>query len=124
MENIRNGNKTKEAIKVMRAYLEGAIIQIRGNSIDDWTDCDPNPEWDWMHYQYRIKPKANYRACKNARELYNLIQEHGSWIVKKFEDTFMQISLINDMTPYQLWFDNYTFADGSPIGIRDDKDGD
>lgn len=124
MENVRNNNKTKEAIKIMTAYLEGAPIQLRGGVFDDWEDCSPNPEWDWMHYEYRIKAKHKYRACKNARELYSLIQEHGSWIVKKFEDTFMQISLINDMTPYQLWFDNYTFADGSPIGVRDNKYGD
>ena len=70
MENVRNNNKTKEAIKIMTAYLEGAPIQLRGGVFDDWTDCTPNPEWDWMHYEYRIKAKHKYRACKNTRELY------------------------------------------------------
>jgi len=50
---------TEEKIKVMLAHDRGAQIQIRDVDEDfdsyTWEDC-PNPNWDWVHIEYRIKP--------------------------------------------------------------------
>ena len=51
-----NKDKTKEAIKVMQAYVDGKAIQYRDISLN-WVDCGDNPKWQWFLTDYRIKPE-------------------------------------------------------------------
>lgn len=51
--------------EVMKAYDEGAIIEVRdrrsnGNS---WI-VHGSPLWDWVVYEYRVKPKPELRPWK------------------------------------------------------------
>jgi hypothetical protein len=45
--------ETKQAIKVMQAYVDGAEIE-RLELSNKWTATSA-PRWDWIHYPYRIK---------------------------------------------------------------------
>ena len=51
-----NKEQTKEAIKVMQAYVDGKEIQYRDISLN-WVDCGDNPKWQWFLTDYRIKPE-------------------------------------------------------------------
>lgn len=42
-------------IAVMRAYLDGKQIQVRG-TVFDWSDVT-NPSFDWSKLSYRVKPE-------------------------------------------------------------------
>ena len=62
-----NPEQTKEAIRVMQAYLDGKEVQYRIKKCDsrsvlkpDWCDIDA-PCWDFDGYEYRIKPTATLR---------------------------------------------------------------
>lgn len=49
---------TKEMIKVMQAYEDGAEIEFRVLAGSVWHSCvTSGPEWDWSSIDYRVKPK-------------------------------------------------------------------
>lgn len=54
-----NREQTKEAIRVMQAFVDGKEVeyQIRGGH---WVAAIP-PNWNWLNTQYRIKPTAKLR---------------------------------------------------------------
>jgi hypothetical protein len=47
---------TKEKIAVMQAFLDGKKIQWTGGG-SEWSDFDGEPIWNWLQYDYRIKPE-------------------------------------------------------------------
>lgn len=49
-----NKEKTKEYIKVMQAYVDGAEIEFNVRVIDRFIKVD-YPTWDWKQNNYRIK---------------------------------------------------------------------
>lgn len=47
----------KGKIAVMQAYEMGREVQVRyRNGVLGWQNSK-SPEWDWLNYEYRIKPK-------------------------------------------------------------------
>ncbi len=50
-----NKQETAEAIKVMQAYVDGTEIECK-TGMDEWLS-GVEPAWDFLHGQYRIKPK-------------------------------------------------------------------
>lgn len=50
---------TAEMIAVMQAFERGEEIQcIRLGIVDDWVKCATPPyKWNWIGYDYRIKPR-------------------------------------------------------------------
>lgn len=113
-------SKTKEAIKIMTAYLEGATIQFRGDVCEDWEDCSPNPEWDWMHYEYRIKPTIQYRPYESEIECIRDLSNHlpHNWIKLKNKNHYVQLMTINSNIDFAQMFETYTYLDGNPFGIK------
>ena len=70
---------TKEMIEVMQAYERGEQIEHRDRCGDNWY-LSQVPSWDWVQYEYRIKPKPTYRPYKNADEFLAAQKEHGMYI--------------------------------------------
>lgn len=54
-----NPEQTKEAIRVMQAYVDGKEVEYKWGLMD-WNSID-KPEWNWSAYDYRIKPTATLR---------------------------------------------------------------
>ncbi len=78
-----NIEQTKEAIRVMQAYVDGNEVEFKWGSMD-WNSTD-KPEWNWSAYDYRIKPTAKLRPW-TADEV-----PLGAWI--RFKDKPQEISL-------------------------------
>jgi hypothetical protein len=62
-----NIEQTKEAIRIMQAYVDGKEVQYLGKKrnpmgllLSDWCDTH-EPFWNFEHYDYRIKPTAKLR---------------------------------------------------------------
>ena len=74
---------TKEKIEIMQAYDRGEQIQIKGSNID-WIDIIDivSPKWDWINYDYRIKPKTKYVPFETAEEFLEAQNEHGQVIIQ------------------------------------------
>jgi hypothetical protein len=52
-----SAEETKEAIKVMQAYVDGKDIEVRFKSslvVDDWDIQTAEPKWNWSVCRYRI----------------------------------------------------------------------
>ena len=126
----------REAAKVMEAYANGKKIQCNDNHLGngEWVTTD-NPSFNWDKYAYRIKPEPRYRPFKSQEECWNEMLKHQpfGWLksIRKQEKVhigrvfevkdFALITLsinegINNNPSY--FFDEYTFADGTPFGIK------
>ena len=129
----------KEAAKVMEAYANGKKIQCNDNHLGngEWVTTD-NPSFNWDKYAYRIKPESRYRPFKSQEECWNEMLKHQpfGWIksIKKQEkvhigrifdtpDGVLITLSINEGLNYSssYLFNKYTFADGTPFGIKKEE---
>ena len=131
---------TKEDIKkfmpLMQAMLEGKTIQ---RHLDDmgWVYTDKIFVGDGVSL-YRIKPEPKYRPFKTNEECWNERQNHQpfGWLKSKkngsfccigevsWSDAFRDVHITystNESLAHSTIsvFNEYTFADGTPFGIRE-----
>lgn len=66
--------------------------------------------------------EPKYRPFKDVKECWNEMLKHEpfGWIKIKNENYLNVLESINNAKNYQYIFDNYTFADGTPFGIKED----
>lgn len=129
-------NQAKEFYPILQAFAEGKVIECRtklsaveGSDIpNNWTEMTEIEFWN--NTEYRIKPEPKYRPFKDAKECWAEMQKHQPVGFMKFKDTesgyYMLTSIargvgvgINDsLFSYDRVFDDYTFADGLPFGVK------
>ncbi len=124
--------ETVERIKVMQAFVDGKQIQYK-ESDGKWKDVK-DPMWFSVN-EYRIKPEPKYRPFANAEECWQEMLKHQpfGWLKHKEEKenyhilkiTDSRISMIDvceEVTffDYNETFKQYTFADGTPFGIKEE----
>ena len=125
----------KEAAKVMEAYANGKKIQYLDGD-NEWIDT-PNPFFDWHNYVYRIKPGLKYRPFKNQEECWEEMLKHQpfGWLKSIRKQEKVHIGRVFEVKDYLLitlsineglntnssyFFNEYTFADGTPFGIKEE----
>ena len=122
---------------LFQAIAEGKAIQVESG--DDWMDIDFDGEGVNASTLitcpecYRIKPEPKYRPFKDAEECWEEMLKHQPFGFMKFKDTesgyYMLTSIargvgvgINDsLFSYDRVFDDYTFADGTPFGVKEEE---
>ena len=126
----------REAAKVMEAYANGKKIQCNDNRLGngEWVTTD-NPSFNWDKYAYRIKPNPKYRPFKTQEECWNEMLKHQpfGWLKSIKKQEKVHIGRVFEVKDYVLitlsineginnnpsyFFDEYTFADGTPFGIK------
>jgi hypothetical protein len=55
-----NIEQTKEAIRVMQAFVDGKELEWRYRGIERW-ETIISPKWNWIDNEYRIKPTPTLR---------------------------------------------------------------
>lgn len=108
-------------IAVMQAYADGKKIEI-GYRGSGWTDVE-EPSWDWINYDYRIKPEPKYRPYENAEEFLADWRKHGGLIKTKdniryvFLTTFDRYRVGNDIMSitYGSLFKGYVWDDDGSV---------
>lgn len=130
-------NQAKEFYPILQAFAEGKVIETRtdpnvvGKGLEDMNDWTKMNEIEhWNNIQYRVKPEPTYRPFANAEECWAEMLKHEPFGWVKFKDTesgyymLTGISIgvgvgINDsLFSYDRVFDDYTFADGLPFGVK------
>lgn len=126
---------TKDMIEVMQAYDRGEQIERRDRCGNNWF-LAPIPTWDWVQYEYRVKPKPTYRPYKNIAEFFAAQKEHGMNIRRKghnyyilplyITDNIIGIpylrsddSVVNVDKSYGDLLRDYTWQDGTPCGVKE-----
>lgn len=130
-------NQAKEFYPILQAFAEGKVIETRTDpnvvgkgleDMNDWTEMNEIEHWN--NIQYRVKPEPTYRPFKDAKECWQEMLKHQPVGFMKFKDTesgyYMLTGIarglgvgINDsLFSYDRVFDDYTFADGTPFGVK------
>ena len=115
-----NRQQAKDMLPIIQALVEGKRIQLN-DRIGHWIDVDfinvelCNPSL------YRIKPEPKYRPFKNAEECWQemLKYEPFGWVKYKEENKYTTYCNIDGNCNFELDFEDYTFADGTPFGIKE-----
>ena len=128
-----NRSQAKGMLPFIQALAEGKPIQLK-DRLGNWMDvdfinvelCSPNV--------YRIKPEPKYRPFANAEECWAEMQKHQpfGYIIDKTTKLFSNIGILDNRgiltlcTQYSCSlkesFNRYTFADGTPFGIKEGAD--
>lgn len=120
----------------------GKIVEKKfkgSDSYAEWKECAADDLYDFINYEYRIKPEPHHRPFRSAEECWAEMQKHQpfGWVKGIHnEHTYVQVQYVVDsddlrhpifihFAPDEEYnekesFDNYTFADGAPFGIQEE----
>ncbi len=109
----------RKAAEVMLAYADGKEIEQKWDG--QWVK-NKKPKFNWGFDNYRIKPQPTYRPFKTAEECWQEMQKHQplGWIKMKGESNYSCIVEVLDTNNFHSDFNDYTFADGEPFGVKED----
>ena len=130
--------EAKEFYPILQAYAEGNAIECRtkpgtiSTSIpNEWTEMEEIRFWS--NVEYRIKPDSKYRPFKDAEECWQEMLKHQpfGWIKGKEDEYHTFITTVDNNDEMSLsgnsgWsfigiMNNYTFADGTPFGMKEEE---
>lgn len=118
-------NQAKKFYPILQAFAEGEAIECRTKpsalskswqDMNDWTEMKEIEFWN--NTEYRIKPEPKYRPFKDAKECWQEMQKHQPFGWVKYADKYISISAIDSNNDYEIDFDDYTFADNTPFGVK------
>ena len=128
-----NRKESAELLPIIKAFSEGRIIE--SSSITDvskaWREVTDFPIGMIKNFKFRIKPEPKYRPFANAEECWAEMLKHQpfGWVKSKENGYYSFITMLNNkfrLNGYDGWrFDDtinkFTFADGTPFGVKEDK---
>ena len=128
--------EAKELLPIMQAFAEGKTIEYR-ESGGAWKVAR-TPTWSSCLF-YRIKPEPRYRPFKTQEECWQEMLKHQpfGWLKSKKNGSFCCIGEVSWSDEFKIVhialstgeslsrssdsvFDEYTFADGTPFGIKEE----
>ena len=121
MEIIKNKEEVKSVMNIIQAFADGKTIQAIDPYEDEWVDQAGLNFKALFDGQYRIKSEPKYRPFANAEECWNEMQKHQPFGWVKCADKYFSISAIDSNNNYEIDFDDYTFADGTPFGVKEEE---
>lgn len=126
-----NRKEAAELLPIIKAFSEGKTLQIRQNG-SEWMDIE-TASFTGFPSDYRIKPETTYRPFANAEECWAEMQKHQPVGFMKLKDTESGYYMLTGIArgvgvginyklfSYDRVFDDYTFADGLPFGIKEEE---
>ena len=129
-----NRKEAAELLPIIKAFGEGKDIEMRSKNphaqLNGWEKMD---EFIFGNFEYRIKPEPKYRPFRDAKECLQEMQKHQpiGWIKSKeaTKDIYFTITGLTNVIhgvilnstggwSFSGLFDYYTFADGTPFGVK------
>ena len=132
-----NREQVKKLLPILQAFAEGRVIQYRDNGV--WKDITTEEGFYTDNAfvnvnDYRIKPELTYRPFANAEECWQEMLKHQpfGWVKNKSNSRAYNILSVllkednlyirSNYVTLGKAFENYTFADGAPFGIKESED--
>ena len=120
--------EAKTMLPIIQAYAEGKEIEIFDKTKRMWITAIL-PLFNCDSSSYRIKPESKYRPFKNAEECLAEMQKHQLFGWVKNQGLYRNIANVMSCSitfadneardvNYEQAFKNYTFADGTPFGVK------
>ena len=125
---IMTREDAKQLLPIIKAYAEGKEIEIFDETKRMWITAIL-PLFNCDSSSYRIKPESKYRPFKNAEECLAEMQKHQLFGWVKNQGLYRNIANVMSCSitfadneardvNYEQAFKNYTFADGTPFGVK------
>ena len=131
--------EAKKFLPIIQAFADGKTIQ-RINSLGEWSDVTGDVLFYCNPEDYRIKPEPEYRPFKNQEECWQEMMKHQpfGWLKSIRKQEKVHIGRVFEVKDYVLitlsingilyninndssyFFNEYTFADGTPFGIKEE----
>ena len=123
-------------LPILQAFAEGRDIEYFDTGSSIWRKSI-DPAFD-ESVNYRIKPEPKYRPFKDAEECWNEMLKHQpvGWVKATANNIRCKRHLYVLITNLQIYtmrlsggdeekikdaFELYTFADGTPFGVKEEK---
>lgn len=127
-----NRQQAKDLLPIIQAFAEGKTIQSKYiNGSNTWWDDNNLSFGDGV--EYRIKPEPKYRPFKDAEECWQEMLKHQpfGWVKDKGDGAYVMVTKVSDgrdkmaINESYNWrlgrlLEYYTFADGTPFGIKEE----
>ena len=130
-----NRNQAKELLPIIKAFSEGKKIIVKDKRLSDeeynWSEVD-DCSFNIEQFEYRIKPEPKYRPFKDAEECWAEMLKHHpfGWVKDKETPKFLVCKALGNLLligiedkpyNYKEVLRDYTFADGTPFGIKEEE---
>lgn len=111
--------QAKELLPIIQAFAEGKTILVQEDI--DWRYLSDDADFNLNPLRYRIKPEPKYRPFNDAEECWQEMLKHKpfGWVKYKEENKYTTYCNIDGNCNFELDFEDYTFADGTPFGIKE-----
>lgn len=120
-----NREQAKELLPIIQAFAEGKTIQFLSlTETEEWwkdIQCDKDVKFNYHSSRYRIKTEPKYHPFKDIEECWQEMLKHKpfGWVKYKEENKYTTYCNIDGNCNFELDFEDYTFADGTPFGIKE-----
>ena len=130
--------EAKELLPIIQAWAEGKSIQVQ-TDLKSWSDIIKDLYPCNHPSLYRIKPEQKYRPFNSKEECWNEMMKHQpfGWLKSKkdgrlrcigevswsdeFETVYIALSTSESLSrSSDSMFEQYTFYDGTPFGIKEE----
>lgn len=128
--------EAKELLPIIQAFAEGKTVEYLNNK--KWKEGDDLAFW-LRPQNYRIKPEPKYKPFKSQEDCWQEMLKHKpfGWLKSKingrlrcigevswsdeFETVHIALSTSESVSrSSDSMFEQYTFADGTPFGIKEE----
>ena len=140
---IMTREESKAFYPILQAFAEGKVIECRTKpsalskswqDMNEWTEMKEIEFWN--NTEYRIKPEPRYLPFKDVKECWQEMQKHQpiGWIKSKeaTKDIYFTITGLTNVIhgvilnstggwSFSGLFNYYTFADGTPFGVKEEE---
>lgn len=134
--------EAKQLLPIIQAFAEGKVIECRTKpsalrkgwrDINDWVEIEDIAYWSNVEYRIKSEQEPKYLPFKNAEECWKEMLKHQpfGWIKGKEDEYHTFITTVDNNDEMSLsgnsgWsflgiMNNYTFADGTPFGIKEEE---
>lgn len=126
-----NRQQAKELLPIIQAFAEGKTIQVQEDI--NWCYLGNNADFNLSPQRYRIKAEPKYRSFENKEECWQEMQKHQpfGWVKDKEDGAYVMVTKVSDgrddmaINGNYNWrldglLEHFTFADGTPFGIREE----
>lgn len=126
-----NRQQAKDLLPIIQGYVDGKKIEKRpkGRYDVEWQET-VLPAFNPHTCDYRIKPEPKCRPFANEEECWQEMQKHqpfgwvkashGQFLITGLRKDGVAFGINDNWQDYNYMFKSYTFADGTPFGIKEE----